>query len=102
MLDKLIKYEFNLIAIKEHRFDPTRRWRFDYCILDKMIAIEIEGGIYSNGRHTRGSGFEKDMEKYNTATSQGWRLIRVKTGDYSSALKFIKMILENDCKIKLD
>ena len=96
MLDKIIKAEFNLIAIKEHRFDSKRKWRFDFCILDKMIAIEIEGAVWSNGRHTRGSGFVNDMEKYNTATALGWRLIRIQTGDYSSAIKFIKMILENE------
>jgi hypothetical protein len=42
-----------------------------------MIAIEIEGGIYTNGRHTRGKGFANDMEKYNEATAMGWHIFRV-------------------------
>jgi hypothetical protein len=56
-------------------------------------VIEIEGAVWTNGRHTRGSGFVKDMEKYNTATAMGFKLIRIQTGDYSSALKFIGMII---------
>ena len=61
----------------EFRFDDTRRWRFDYAIPEHRIAVEVEGGIWTNGRHTRGKGYMNDMEKYNRATVLGWRLIRV-------------------------
>ncbi len=45
-----------------------------------MIAIEIEGGTrFGNSRHSRGSGFERDCEKYNLATSLGWRVYRFTT-----------------------
>ena len=39
-----------------------------------MVAIEIEGGIFLNGRHTRGRGFQEDLTKYNMATALGWRV----------------------------
>jgi len=61
---------------KEYRFTPERRWRFDFAIPELKIAIEIEGGIWTNGRHSRGSGYTKDLEKYNTATALGWRIFR--------------------------
>lgn len=61
----------------EHRFHPARKWRIDYAIIDHKIAIEQEGGAYTNGRHTRPMGFIADMEKYNELTRAGWRLIRV-------------------------
>jgi very-short-patch-repair endonuclease len=64
------------IPEKEYRFCPERRWRFDYAYPDVKIAIEQEGGAYSGGRHTRGSGFIKDMEKYNKAVMLGWRVLR--------------------------
>lgn len=64
-------------VVREYKFHETRKWRFDYAIIDKKIAIEVEGGIWVNGRHIRGSGFEKDMEKYNEGTALGWRIIRV-------------------------
>ena len=72
-------------AQREHRFHKVRRWRFDFAWQDKKIAVEIEGGTFSGGRHTRGIGFRNDCEKYNTATLDGWRVFRfpaeqIKTG----------------------
>jgi len=61
----------------EYRFDSTRRWRFDLAWPPHDLAMEIEGGAWTKGRHTRGSGFVKDLEKYNEATAQGWRILRV-------------------------
>lgn len=65
--------------IYEHRFDERekpRRWKFDTAIIRYKIAIEIEGGVFTQGRHTRGAGAVDDMEKYNQATLQGWAILR--------------------------
>lgn len=70
-------------AEKEWRFHPERKWRFDYAWPDKKIAVEVEGGVWSGGRHTRGAGFIKDMEKYNTATVMGWKILRCQPSDLS-------------------
>ena len=64
----------------EHRFHDTRRWRFDFAWPDIKLAVEVEGGTWARGRHTRGSGFAKDCEKYNAAVLLGWRVLRF-TGD---------------------
>lgn len=61
---------------REVKFHPTRKWRFDFYNADKKLAVEIEGGVYTNGRHTRGSGFVKDIEKYNTAAEMGICVLR--------------------------
>src|SRR5262245_52209213 len=61
----------------EYAFAKPRRWRFDYAWPDLKIALEVEGGAFSGGRHTRGAGFRNDLEKYNAATSAGWRVFRV-------------------------
>jgi hypothetical protein len=65
--------------VEEHRFHESRQWRFDYAWPDRRVALEIEGGVYSGGRHVRGKGFEADAEKYNHATLCGWRVFRVTT-----------------------
>lgn len=36
----------------------------------------MEGGVWTNGRHTRGAGFLADVSKYNRAAVLGWRLLR--------------------------
>lgn len=62
---------------REYQFHPKRRWKFDFAWPDRMFAVEVEGGLYTNGRHTRGAGYEKDIEKYNEALLLGWRVLRV-------------------------
>lgn len=73
----ICKSDLGVVAIKEHIFHPTRRWRFDYAIPSHKIALEVEGGVWTNGRHTRPQGFLGDVEKYNAATLLGWRIFRV-------------------------
>lgn len=63
----------------EYRFHPERRWRFDLASPIAKVAIELEGGVWSGGRHTRGIGFSGDCEKYNTAQLMGWRVFRFTT-----------------------
>jgi len=81
--------------VMEHKFHPTRRWRFDFCWPQEKIALEVEGGTWSGGRHTTGSGFKKDCEKYNHAARMGFRVFRF-TGDMvksGEAVSWIKEIL---------
>ena len=81
--------------VREHKFHERRKWRFDFCWPDKMLAVEVEGGIWTGGRHTRGDGYEKDAEKYNAATEMGWRILRF-TPKYlrsGEALEQVKRIL---------
>lgn len=66
--------------VREHRFAPDRRWRFDFSWPDCKLAVEVEGGIWVNGRHSRGKGMQDDMVKYNRATVLGWRVLRVSAG----------------------
>ena len=61
----------------EYLFDAIRDWRADFAHVPSRTLIEIEGGIYSGGRHVRGKGYEDDCKKYNAATMQGWRVIRL-------------------------
>jgi very-short-patch-repair endonuclease len=61
---------------REYRFHPTRQWRLDFAWPDHMLAVEIEGGIHSRGRHVRPAGFANDIDKYNAAAVAGWSVLR--------------------------
>ncbi|MDE3073808.1 MAG: hypothetical protein KGJ86_00130 [Chloroflexota bacterium] len=65
---------------REVRFCPQRRWRFDLARRDIRVAIEVDGAIWTQGRHTRGTGVENDCEKYNKAAALGWTVLRVTPG----------------------
>ena len=65
----------------EYRFHPERRWRFDIAYPAIKVAIEIHGGVYAQGRHTRGKGFTNDREKMNEAHGLGWKVFEFTTQD---------------------
>jgi very-short-patch-repair endonuclease len=62
--------------VSEHRFHPTRRWRFDIAIVDLKIAIEYEGIAGGRSRHTSLTGYTGDADKYNEAQLHGWMVLR--------------------------
>ena len=62
--------------VPEHRFHPVRRWRIDWAWPDQRIGLEVDGGTWIAGRHTRGAGWAKDTEKLNAAAMLGWRMFR--------------------------
>ena len=83
--------------VREWRFHPIRKWRFDFAWPehDPLVAVEIEGGLFSAGRHTRGAGARADMEKYAEAATRAWYVIRV-SGDHiksGQALRWIEQML---------
>lgn len=82
--------------LREFRFMPERRFRFDFVILPPMdsaapwIAFEIDGVVHRiKGR------FNADREKGNLATLRGWRVLhvspaQVRTGE---ALALVRLAL---------
>ena len=82
---------------QEHRFAAPRRWRFDYAWPAVKLALEVEGGGYGVGRpcpacgqrrrvgHQAAGRWAGDMEKYNTAVTMGWRVLRCRPQDLATA-----------------
>ncbi len=64
---------------RKFRFDFAWEevWKDEHTATWPMVALEVEGGIYTRGAHGSISGIKRDMEKYNLAASLGWRVLRV-------------------------
>lgn len=91
MFTSICQTNLGVMCIKEYKFHPERRWRFDFAIPQYKIAIEVEGGIWTRGRHTRPKGFLSDMEKYNMATLMGWRVFRTTPRDLYSVATIVML-----------
>lgn len=67
---------------------PERRWRIDLAWPGLLLAAEVDGGSFVWGRHSRGRGMHKDLEKLNRLALDGWRVFRFDTlmiTDWSAA-----------------
>ena len=99
-LEELLFQHIKLVGLpepeREYRFAPPRRFRADFAYPERKLLIEVEGGVWTRGRHTRGAGYTSDAEKYNLATVKGWRVLRF-TGDMikdGSAIDTIEKVMK--------
>src|SRR5256885_16223115 len=76
-LETLLKWNGIKGWEREVRFHPSRKWRADFLWPTPPLIVEVEGGSFVSGRHTRGTSFEADCEKYAEAAILGYRVLRV-------------------------
>lgn len=62
---------------EEWIFASPRKFRFDFAWPEVRLALEVEGGIFTKQAHGSITGILRDMEKYNLAAANGWRVLRV-------------------------
>jgi very-short-patch-repair endonuclease len=77
--------------VKQYKFHPLRRWLADFGWPEQKLLVEVEGGVWSEGRHVRGGGYENDCEKYNEAQLMGFVVLRFSTGQVLKG-KAVKVI----------
>ena len=63
--------------IREYQFHPSRKWRLDFAHVETLTGLEIDGGEFSGGAHSRGVGMAKDYEKRNAAIELGWVVFQI-------------------------
>lgn len=77
-LEQTLLQQIQLVGLpepdREYYFHPKRKYRFDFCWPSLMVACEVNGGTWINGRHNRGSSIGKDYEKVNIAQAMGWKV----------------------------
>lgn len=86
--------------VREYKFHDTRRWRFDFAYPNYKVAIEVDGGVYSRGRHTTGKGYTSDQYKGNAAIEDGWVVLHYTTTMISSKEKLEEMV--NQIRVVLE
>ena len=84
--------------VAEYRFHPKRKWMYDFANPLYKIACEVEGGVFVQGRHSRGVGMIKDMEKYNTGTVMGWQILRFTPDQKELMIDTVREALLQGCQ----
>lgn len=58
-------------------WDGTKRlFRADFLWEDARLVLEVDGGTWVGGRHTRGAGYARDCEKLALATINGYTVLK--------------------------
>jgi hypothetical protein len=92
------------MPVRQLKFHPSRQWRFDFAWPTQKIAIEIQGGIFVGGAHSRGGYMEQSFEKTNEAARLGWKVFQFgpsqvrgkkRTNTSSPALAYMYPLLKN-------
>jgi very-short-patch-repair endonuclease len=84
----------------QYKFHATRKWRFDFSFIDQRLAVEIDGGAFIHGGHSRGAQQQKDYEKMNNAVKLGWRVLRFNTKDMADAEAVVTFVAKVLCDAK--
>ena len=84
------------IPVFEYRFHPERKWRLDLAWPRFRVCMEVQGGIFIQGRHNRGAALLKEWEKLNALCCLGWRVLYVQPKDVCLA-ETVDMIRKAIC-----
>lgn len=94
------KYLFSdtdYVLLPQYKFLKDRRFKIDFVIKDQrsynlVLAIEIMGGTWVGGRHVTGVGYERDCEKLNLMTLEGYHVMYFtsKMVEDGRAIEFVK------------
>ena len=81
--------------VQQHAYAPPRKFRADFAFPYARLLVEVQGGVYSKNAHGSITGILADIDRLNTATLAGFRLLRftpqaVKSGE---ALQLIERVL---------
>ena len=84
--------------VSEFVFCEQRRWRFDFAFPERKIAVEVEGGVWVQGRHNRGRGYSDDCHKYSIAAALGWTVLRFTARQIQTGLAYnlTRAVIERD------
>lgn len=63
----------------QFRPTSTRRHRWDLAWPVSKLLVDVQGSVFSQGRHTSGTGYREDCRKMGIAVCLGYRCLWVTT-----------------------
>lgn len=101
-LEELFAFQLTALGLtgfqREVQVVPGRRFKFDFYFPEHHLCIEIQGGVWSGGKHGRPVGIARDYEKLNLCTKYGLRLLQFDTKTIKSgeAVGLVEQIIKGD------
>lgn len=68
------------VPIRDYRAIPDRKFLIDLAWPERKLSVEVDGGEFMRGRHSRGAGMASDCEKANLLVLAGWKCLRFTGG----------------------
>lgn len=84
--------------VRQHKFHPTRKWRWDFAWPEWKLAVEIQGGSWVGGGHNTALGQANDYEKHNEAVRLGWRTLFFNTPMLKDMAAAVELAAEVLCE----
>lgn len=84
------------LGVGQHRFIEGRQHRFDRAYPEQKVAVEVQGGSWSQNGHARPSMVQRDCLKLSMAAALGWRCLPVTEAmiEDGTAVDLIRQALE--------
>lgn len=78
------------------KYAPDRKYRADFMLIgeERQILIEYNGGTWIKSGHSSGTGLNRDAEKLNCATANGFAYL-VLTADLLKRSGYLEALIES-------
>ena len=74
--------------VREAILVPGRKFRVDFYVPRNRAVFEIQGGTFTKGGHSTGTGISRDCEKSNLLQINGYMVFKIPTNWFSDAEKY--------------
>lgn len=81
------------VPVRQYRHSPKRKWRWDFYLAPDIL-VDIQGGTFIRGAHSRGVGQDKDFEKWNDAVRMGYRPLLFGTMAMKDPVEVVTLVAE--------
>lgn len=63
------------LGVGQYRIVEGRQFTWDRAWPEQRVCAEVQGAVWTQGAHSRGSGVQRDCLKASLAAAYGWRCL---------------------------